>query len=277
MRDTVYPMYANTHTEASGTGMQTTWFREEARTIIHEQLNCNDDDVVIFVGSGVSGALEKLQHVLGVSRPHADYAVPATDESKLPVVFHGPAEHHSNECSWRDSLATCVCIEEDEHGWPDVVQLEAELQKYTAEGRPLIVGSFNAGSNVTGIIPPVEDISVLLHKYGALACWDYAGSGAYVDINMHPKRKGGHMDACMMSPHKARPDYSSPRSSYSTSAAPQASAAAAPWSTSARPRPPTPMILKQERRPEPPAFPSASRRAWPFASRAWSGPNGSKR
>ena len=34
LRDAVLPLYANTHTESSGTGLQTTRFREEARQII---------------------------------------------------------------------------------------------------------------------------------------------------------------------------------------------------------------------------------------------------
>ena len=34
IRDEVLPMYANTHTESSGTGLQTTRFREDARNSI---------------------------------------------------------------------------------------------------------------------------------------------------------------------------------------------------------------------------------------------------
>ena len=34
IRDEVMPLYANTHTETSGTGMQTTRFREDAREIV---------------------------------------------------------------------------------------------------------------------------------------------------------------------------------------------------------------------------------------------------
>jgi selenocysteine lyase/cysteine desulfurase len=34
IRDAVLPLYANTHTESSGTGLQTTRFREEARQLI---------------------------------------------------------------------------------------------------------------------------------------------------------------------------------------------------------------------------------------------------
>ena len=36
IRDQVLPSYANTHTESSGTGLQTTRLREEARALIHE-------------------------------------------------------------------------------------------------------------------------------------------------------------------------------------------------------------------------------------------------
>ena len=34
IRDAVLPLYANTHTESSGTGLQTTRFREDARAIM---------------------------------------------------------------------------------------------------------------------------------------------------------------------------------------------------------------------------------------------------
>ena len=35
VRDEVLPRYANTHSESSGTGLQTTRLREDARAIIH--------------------------------------------------------------------------------------------------------------------------------------------------------------------------------------------------------------------------------------------------
>ena len=36
IRDTILPLYANTPTESSGTGLQTTRFRKDARRIIRE-------------------------------------------------------------------------------------------------------------------------------------------------------------------------------------------------------------------------------------------------
>ncbi len=52
----VMPLYANTHTETSGTGLQTTKFREDARQIIRESVGAGPDDVVVFCGSGATGA-----------------------------------------------------------------------------------------------------------------------------------------------------------------------------------------------------------------------------
>src|SRR6476646_1279611 len=50
IRDEVLPRYANTHTESSGTGLQTTRLREDARAIIHDSVGAGPDDVVLFTG-----------------------------------------------------------------------------------------------------------------------------------------------------------------------------------------------------------------------------------
>ena len=66
----VYPMYANTHTESSSTGMQTGCMREEARTLIASSLNASPDEyVVCFTGTGCTGAIDKLGRVLGLMIP----------------------------------------------------------------------------------------------------------------------------------------------------------------------------------------------------------------
>jgi len=44
IRDEVMPLYANTHTETSGTGMQTTRFREDARETIRRAVGATEDD-----------------------------------------------------------------------------------------------------------------------------------------------------------------------------------------------------------------------------------------
>ncbi len=207
IRCEVLPRYANTHTESSGTGLQTTRLREDARSIIHEAVGGDDETVVIFAGSGCTGAIDKLIGVLGMRIPcaledeyHLGDAIPA---ERRPVVFIGPYEHHSNELPWRESIADVVPIPADGDGHIDLGRLEAELVRYA--GRPLKIGTFSAASNVTGILSDTHGISALLHRHGALSFWDFAAAAPYVDIEMHggPQRDPlAYKDAVFLSPHK---------------------------------------------------------------------------
>ena len=61
IRREVMPMYANTHTTTNITANQTTAYRNESREIIRGAVNAsNDNDAVIFSGSGCTGAIHKL-------------------------------------------------------------------------------------------------------------------------------------------------------------------------------------------------------------------------
>src|SRR5574342_1007576 len=50
IRDAVLPLYANTHTESSGTGLQTTRFREDARRVSRDAVGGTDEHAVVFCG-----------------------------------------------------------------------------------------------------------------------------------------------------------------------------------------------------------------------------------
>jgi selenocysteine lyase/cysteine desulfurase len=212
LRDAVLPLYANTHTESSGTGLQTTRFREEARRIIRDGVGGSDGHAVIFCGSGMTAAVNKLVDVLQLRIP-ADlddrYGLSAhIPAAARPVVFIGPYEHHSNELPWRESIADVVTIGEDQDGRIDLASLERSLEAYA--DRPLRIGSFSAASNVTGILSDTRAISVLLHRHGALSVWDFAAAAPYVEIEMEPHRPGpgagdaalDYKDAVVLSPHK---------------------------------------------------------------------------
>ena len=112
IRDEVLPLYANTHTEASATGLQTTVLREEARSIIHGAVNGSAEDVVVFCGSGATGAIDKVVRVLGLAAQApvggTGRLPQAVSPDERPVVFVGPYEHHSNELPWRESIADLV-------------------------------------------------------------------------------------------------------------------------------------------------------------------------
>ncbi len=203
IRDRVLPLYGNTHTEASATGQQTTRLREEARLLIQEAVGASKDDVVLFCGSGVTGAIDKLARVVGLVGAGARAEPLPPDER--PVVFVGPYEHHSNELPWRESIADVVTIRENESGGVDIDHLDAELARHAE--RPLRIGSFSAASNVTGIVTDVDAVSIALHRHGALAWWDYAAAGPYLPIEMNPTPPvaDGHLaykDAVFLSPHK---------------------------------------------------------------------------
>lgn len=209
IRAQVMPLYANTHTETSGTGLQTTRFREEARAIIKAAVGGGPDDVVVFCGSGATGAINKLIDVLNLRIPADLDARHQLSEriaaDQRPVVFIGPYEHHSNELPWRESIADVITIGEDADGHVDLRELEEELLRYA--DRPLKIGSFSAASNVTGIGSDTRAIGALLHRHGAYAFWDFAAAAPYVQIEMNMADDGpdGHLvykDAVFVSPHK---------------------------------------------------------------------------
>ncbi len=215
IREQVMPLYANTHTESSGTGLQTSRFREDARDIIRAAMGApREDYAVIFCGSGSTAAVDKLVGVLNLRIP-ADldrrYGLRAhIPPGERPVVFIGPFEHHSNELPWRESIADVVTIREDRDGHVDLEHLAEELERHA--DRPLRIGSFSAASNVTGIHSDTRAISVLLHQHGALALWDYGAAAPYLEMSMTSHRPApdgdvttaslDYKDAAFVSPHK---------------------------------------------------------------------------
>jgi len=117
-----------------------------------------------------------------------------------PVVFIGPYEHHSNILMWRESIAEVVEIKLNSEGYLDLEDLENKLkdEKYSERVK---IGSFSAASNVTGIKTDVYKVADILHENNAIACFDYAASAPYVEIDMNPEN-GSYLDAVFFSPHK---------------------------------------------------------------------------
>lgn len=215
-------IYANTHTEDDISGRSMTHLLEQAESSIKQSVNAGPDGRIISVGSGATGAIDKLQQLIGVALPpatrrnlsamlrdllgaEADAGFSKYLEQHQPVVFVGPYEHHSNEISWRVNLATVVEVNLDKNGAIDLQHLEVLLQDPAYRDR-MRIGSFSAASNVTGMRSPVHEIAALLHQHDAIACFDYAASAPYVEIDMNPapgKYAGdASLDAVFISPHK---------------------------------------------------------------------------
>ena len=192
----------------------------EAEEAIKSSVNAGPSGRIIACGTGATGAIDKLQQIIGVALAPAtrmnidsiitdsvvDSAVyQAAINEKQPVVFVGPYEHHSNEISWRSALAETVEVQLDAAGHIDLGHLEELLQDPAYLGR-LRIGSFSAASNVTGIRTDVRAVTTLLHRYDTIACFDYAACAPYVEIDMNPEPlyEGDDpaIDAIFVSPHK---------------------------------------------------------------------------
>lgn len=106
-----------------------------------------------------------------------------------PVVFVTVMEHNSNYLPWyeKDKDIIIEFINLDlETGEINYKELEDILRKYQSYNG-LKIGTFSAGSNITGILNDVDYISYLMHKAGGLCFIDYAAAAPYVDINVNGK------------------------------------------------------------------------------------------
>ncbi len=182
----VLPFYANSHTEASFCGSYMTRLRREARAEIARIVGARGEDAVIFTGSGATAGLNRLVSLLGI------------EQADQPVVLIGPYEHHSNILPWRESKARVIEIPEAPEGGLDLDALKEAL--VANQDADLLIGSFSAASNVTGIITDPDPVTRLMKAHGALSVWDYAGGGPYLPMDMGPA--DARKDAIVVSPHK---------------------------------------------------------------------------
>ncbi len=226
IQNEIMPFVANTHTEATVTGALMSNAYEEAKAIVKRHVNARSDDALLFCGSGMTAAVNKLQRILGLRIPDRvrEY-MPAedpqetaawkgklinrsgkpvdwlpVDETLRPVVFVTHMEHHSNHISWLETIATVEIIQPAKNGNVDLLHFRSLLERY--KHRKNKIAAITACSNVTGIQTPYHQMAKLVHAYGGLCFVDFACSAPYVTINMHPADKSAALDAIYFSPHK---------------------------------------------------------------------------
>jgi selenocysteine lyase/cysteine desulfurase len=72
--------------------------------------------------------------------------------------------------------------------------------------RTLKIATLTAGSNVTGIRTPYHEVAKVMHANNGLCFVDFACSGPYVAIDMHPTNDPeSYLDAIFFSPHIGGP------------------------------------------------------------------------
>lgn len=222
----IMPLLGNTHTETTVTGQSMTLAYGKAKQIIKKHVNAGYDDVLIFAGSGMTGAVNKLQRLLGLRLPERimDYVrtdrIAQLNEEKndvvkihelfsnyldispelKPVVFVSHMEHHSNQTSWLETIADVEIVPNGTDGNICLAAFENLLERY--KHRQNKIAAITGCSNVTGIQTPYHEVAKMIHAYNGLCFVDFACSAPYVSINMHPGEEDEQLDAIFFSPHK---------------------------------------------------------------------------
>jgi selenocysteine lyase/cysteine desulfurase len=205
LAERVLPFMANTHTDSSYCGRYMTECYEKAFRRIAGYVGASGDDVVIPVGSGSTGAINRLITVLGLRIPdqleERHHLLRHVPDEERPVIFRSLMEHHSNDIAWRETIGDLVYVDFDPDGRISASDLDRKLEAHA--DRSWKIGSFSAASNVTGILNDVHGLARVLHRHGASAFFDFAAAGPYVDVDMHPAGDpGGGLDAVFFSVHK---------------------------------------------------------------------------
>ena len=194
------PFVANTHTETAVSGTVMTLAYHKARNIIKQHVNASDNDILITDGTGMTGVVNKFQRILGLKIPENLKDFISIPIEKKPVVFISHMEHHSNQTSWLETIADVEVIPSCDEGLFSIENLIKLLEKY--KDRSFKIASITSCSNVTGIKTPYHAVAKLMHKNSGLCFVDFACSGPYVSIDMHPEDPESFLDAIFFSPHK---------------------------------------------------------------------------
>lgn len=193
----ILPFYANTHSESNSHSEITSSLYESAKERLKDIFGLDSRFALISCGFGSTAAIKKFQELLGLYIPPKTKQAlgldSVRDKSSFPLVIVGPYEHHSNELSFREGLCEVVRIGLNAQGLMDLEALKSVLQ---ANAGRKIIGSFAAGSNVSGILTPFAEVSHAIRSFGGIVCFDCASTSAYLDI------PPSFYDAAFLSPHK---------------------------------------------------------------------------
>jgi selenocysteine lyase/cysteine desulfurase len=194
------PFVANTHTETTVSGKAMTKAYHFAKDIIKKHVNASKDDVFIATGTGMTGVVNKFQRILGLKIAENLKEFTTIPNHVKPIIFISHMEHHSNQTSWLETIADVVIIPACSKGLFSIDNLKDLLEEY--KDRSFKIASITSCSNVTGLLTPYYEVAKLMHQHGGVCFVDFACSGPYVHIDMHPADKESYLDAIFFSPHK---------------------------------------------------------------------------
>lgn len=189
----IFPYYSNTHSNAF-CGILMKKMIQDVREYIHESYNLDDSYVILFTGSGTTGATNHFVNSLN------------TDDYDNIYIIISSYEHHSNYLPWvekskRDNRFKLTLIPPNNDFSINCDFIDNFLKENNSD-KSMIIISVTACSNVTGIKNNMKQIVDIKNKYNEhnniYVMGDYACLGPYEKTNIG---KIG-LDGFYMSPHK---------------------------------------------------------------------------
>jgi selenocysteine lyase/cysteine desulfurase len=160
----------------------------ESKSTIKNHFGADDNYALIANGYGMTSVVNRLQEILTNS-----FIFSKTQ----PVVFLTQYEHNSNFITWRKNGFKCIVLKNLHNGQVDIDDFRINIQKYY-DGKRVLIGSFCACSNVTGIKIELKSLINILKSYNGVVCIDYTTIAPYDVINI----KKMNIDAIFFSSHK---------------------------------------------------------------------------
>lgn len=186
--------YANTHSKVGSLSSYMNNMWESSRNSLFRTLDVDPREFeIIPTGFGSTAAIKKFQELIGIYMPPKTSKRCNVVVNDKPIIIVGPYEHHSNDISYRESIAETLRLGFDEDGNVSLKDLILKLQMN--QGREIYV-CVAVASNVTGIITDYESISNICRRYGAYLCLDAATSSPYMNV------PSSMYDVMFLSPHK---------------------------------------------------------------------------
>ena len=117
------PFIGNTHTETTTTGTAMTLAYKHAKEFIKRHVNAGEEDIILLAGSGMTGAIVKLQRIMGLKFPEQFENQLEIAEEDNPIVFISHMEHHSNHISWLETICDVEIVRTTDNGLVDMANL----------------------------------------------------------------------------------------------------------------------------------------------------------
>ncbi|HLO58001.1 MAG TPA: aminotransferase class V-fold PLP-dependent enzyme [Bacteroidales bacterium] len=163
----------------------------ETRIICGDFCNAPSDEFEIFFTANTTESLNI-----------AARNIPFPASAGQAVVLTTMLEHTSNDLPWRLSGAKVIRTGINKEGLINLQEMEDLLKSYNRDtnfpGERINIVSISGASNVLGIFNPIEAISEIVHRYGAVLVVDAAQMAAHSAISM----KGRGIDCISFSAHK---------------------------------------------------------------------------